>query len=59
MYEQALRKVPQHVTAAVHLAELQAAKGDTARAIDSLATVAQTSGEPEALALLGTLHRPW
>jgi tetratricopeptide (TPR) repeat protein len=56
MYEQALRLVPQHVAAGLHLAELQAARGDEAGAVARLSALVQASDEPEALALLGQLH---
>jgi tetratricopeptide (TPR) repeat protein len=57
MYEQALRLVPQYVPANLHLAELQAAHGNTAEALAHLDRIVAVSPDPESLALLGTLHR--
>jgi tetratricopeptide (TPR) repeat protein len=57
MYEQALRLVPQYVPANLHLAELQAAHGNTAEALAHLDRIVAVSRDPESLALLGTLHR--
>jgi tetratricopeptide (TPR) repeat protein len=55
LYARALEYLPQFVAANIHLAELEAADGDVASAIHRLERVA-TSGEPEALALLGQLR---
>lgn len=57
MYAQALRLVPSYVVANVHLAELEMARGDDRDAAARLARVVAVSRDPEALALLGTLHR--
>jgi hypothetical protein len=57
MYAQALREVPSYVPANLHLAELEAARGDTADALAHLERIAAISRDPESLALLGTLHR--
>jgi tetratricopeptide (TPR) repeat protein len=57
LYAQALRYVPEFVTANIHLAEIEALRGDTESAIERLEKVVQSSHEPEALALLGVLHR--
>lgn len=57
MYAQALRAVPSYVPANLHLAELEAAHGDTAGALAHLERVVAISRDPESLALLGTLHR--
>jgi tetratricopeptide (TPR) repeat protein len=56
LYAQALRYVPEFVTANIHLAEIEALRGDTESAIRRLEEVVQSSHEPEALALLGVLH---
>ena len=57
MYAQAVRAVPSYVPANLHLAELEAARGDTSDALARLERIAAVSRDPEALALLGTLHR--
>jgi tetratricopeptide (TPR) repeat protein len=57
MYARALREVPSYVPASLHLAELEAAHGDTANALARLERIAAISRDPESLALLGTLHR--
>jgi tetratricopeptide (TPR) repeat protein len=57
MYGQALRLLPTYVPANVHLAELEIARGDDGQAAARLAQVVAVSRDPEALALLGTLHR--
>lgn len=56
MYKQALTYLPEFVTANIHLAELEVARGDTKSAIGRLERVIQSTNEPEALALLGVLH---
>jgi tetratricopeptide (TPR) repeat protein len=56
LYVQALTHVPEFVTANVHLAELEVARGDLGAAIVRLERVVASSNEPEALALLGVLH---
>lgn len=56
LYAQALTYLPEFVTANIHLAELEVALGDTKSAIGRLECVAQSTNEPEALALLGVLH---
>jgi tetratricopeptide (TPR) repeat protein len=55
MYVRALDHLPQFVTASVHLAELEAGRGDVQAAIARL-TPLTSSNEPEVLALLGELH---
>jgi tetratricopeptide (TPR) repeat protein len=57
MYAQALHAVPSYVPASLHLAELEAARGDTDGALAHLQRVVAISRDPESLALLGTLHR--
>ncbi len=57
MYIEALRQVPSYVPASLHLAELEAARGDTVDAIARLERIVAISRDPESLALLGTLHR--
>ena len=56
LYTQALKYVPEFVTASIHLAEIEALRGDTESAINRLQEVVQSSREPEARALLGVLH---
>jgi tetratricopeptide (TPR) repeat protein len=56
LYTQALKYVPQFVTANIHLAEIEALRGDSESAIELLENVVQSSNEPEARALLGVLH---
>lgn len=56
MYEQALRGLPEYVAANVHLAELEAARGDLPAAIAHARRAVAAGDDPEALALLGTLH---
>ncbi|HEY9024958.1 MAG TPA: tetratricopeptide repeat protein [Burkholderiaceae bacterium] len=56
MYAQALREVPSYVPANLHLAEIQAARGDDADALAHLQRIVAISRDPESLALLGTLH---
>ncbi|MET0553938.1 MAG: hypothetical protein ABW221_12920 [Vicinamibacteria bacterium] len=55
-YRRALGYLPALAGANVHLAEIEAARGDLAPAMARLARVADATGEPEALALLGRLH---
>lgn len=57
MYAEAVRLVPSYVVANVHLAELETARGDERDAAARLARVVAVSRDPEALALLGRLHR--
>lgn len=54
-YRRALAYLPQLATARIHLAELEAARGEVAAAIARVAPVA-AAGEPEALGLLAELH---
>jgi tetratricopeptide (TPR) repeat protein len=56
LYAQALKYVPEFVTANIHLAEIEALRGDNESAIELLENVIQSSHEPEARALLGVLH---
>jgi tetratricopeptide (TPR) repeat protein len=56
MYAQALRGLPEYVAANVHLAELEAARGDLRTAIVHAQQAVAAGDDPEALALLGTLH---
>ena len=56
LYEQALKYVPEFVTANIHLAEIEALRGDRESAVELLENVVQSSHEPEARALLGVLH---
>jgi tetratricopeptide (TPR) repeat protein len=56
LYMQALTYLPEFVTANIHLAELEVARGDLASAMARLDRVVESSSEPEALALLGVLH---
>jgi tetratricopeptide (TPR) repeat protein len=56
LYAQALKYVPEFVTANIHLAEIEALRGDSESAIELLENVVQSSNEPEARALLGVLH---
>jgi Flp pilus assembly protein TadD len=55
-YKRALTYLPEFVAANAHLAKLEAARGDTASAIERLTRVVASSKDPEALALLGKLH---
>lgn len=57
MYAEALRRVPSYVPANLHLAELEARRGDIADALAHLERIVAISRDPESLALLGTLHR--
>jgi tetratricopeptide (TPR) repeat protein len=56
LYAQALKCVPEFVTANIHLAEIEALRGDNESAIEHLENAVQSSHEPEARALLGVLH---
>jgi tetratricopeptide (TPR) repeat protein len=56
LYTQALKYVPEFVTANIHLAEIEILRGDTESATKRLESAARSSHEPEALALLGILH---
>ncbi|WP_223646250.1 tetratricopeptide repeat protein [Corallococcus sp. EGB] len=56
LYARALAHLPEFAMANVHLAELEAARGDVASAMTRLERVVASTHEPEALALLGTLH---
>jgi tetratricopeptide (TPR) repeat protein len=56
LYAAALAYLPEFVAASIHLAELESARGDTTTAMLRLERVVVSTGEPEALALLGTLH---
>ena len=56
LYAQALKYMPEFVTANIHLAEIAALRGDGKSAIELLENVVQLSHEPEAQALLGVLH---
>lgn len=56
LYAQALAYLPQFVAANIHLAELEIARGAIASSMSRLERVVASSGEPEALALLGKLH---
>ena len=56
MYDQALRHVPEYVAANLHLAELEAARGDLASAIARLEGSTARVEDAESLAFLGTLH---
>ncbi len=55
-YKRALTYLPEFVAANAHLAKLEAARGDTASAIERLERVVVASNDPEALSLLGKLH---
>jgi len=55
LLRRALDYLPEFVAANLHLAELEAARGDVGSAIARLERFAHT-GEPEALGLLGELH---
>lgn len=55
LYREALRYLPAFYVAQVHLAELEAARGDFSPALARLAPLA-SAGDPEALGLLGRLH---
>jgi hypothetical protein len=53
--ERSLDYLPQFVAANLHLAEIEAARGEAFAALARLARIAD-SGDPEVLALLGRLH---
>lgn len=55
-YRQALAYLPEFAAANINLAEIEAAHGETQSAIDRLTGVLKTTDEPEAYALLGSLH---
>ncbi len=55
LYREALRRVPGYVTAAVHLAELEASQGQHALAVSLLETVLAHTDDPEPFGLLGEL----
>ncbi len=55
LYREALVYLPGFTTAQIHLAELEAARGDLASAITRLAHVTATRDEPEAHGQLGAL----
>jgi tetratricopeptide (TPR) repeat protein len=56
LYRQSLQCLPEFVTARIHLAEIEALRGDTESAVERLENVVRSTDEPEALALLGLLH---
>jgi tetratricopeptide (TPR) repeat protein len=58
MYAKALTYLPEFALANIHLAEIEAARGDLAPAVARLERVVASTQEPEpeALALLGQLH---
>lgn len=56
-YAEALRLLPRYAAAGLHLAEIELARGDLAAAEARLLPVVINSDDPEALALLGELHR--
>lgn len=56
-YAEALRLVPNYPAAAIHLAEIDMADGNLAAAEAHLLPVVIYSDDPEALGLLGELHR--
>lgn len=56
LYARALSHVPQFAAAAIHVAEIEVARGELARAATRLERVVASSDEPEALALLGVVH---
>jgi tetratricopeptide (TPR) repeat protein len=55
-YDEALRYLPRFVAASVHLAEIEAGRGDCEAAAARLEDVVSRCDDPEALALLGVLH---
>jgi len=55
-YRQALRYLPEFAAANINLAEIEAARGETQSAIGRLTGVLKATDEPEAYALLGSLH---
>jgi len=56
LYRQALSYLPEFGAANINLAEIEAARGETQPAIERLTGVIKISDEPEAYALLGSLH---
>jgi hypothetical protein len=56
LYARAITYLPEFVAANAHLAKLEAARGDTVSSIARLERIVASSNDPEALALLGTLH---
>jgi tetratricopeptide (TPR) repeat protein len=56
LYARALTHLPEFVPANIHLAEVEAARGDLTSSVARLERVVASSSEPEALALLGELH---
>jgi len=56
LYAEALKYVPEFVTANINLAEIEVLQGKQELAIGRLKNVVQSSHEPEAVALLGVLH---
>jgi tetratricopeptide (TPR) repeat protein len=56
LYAQSLSYLPDFAVANIHLAELEATRGDLASSIARLERVVASSNEPEALSLLGQLH---
>ena len=56
LYIQALAYLPEFVAANIHLAELEMARGDLTAAFGRLESIAASTDEPEAIALLGALH---
>ncbi|WP_263415450.1 tetratricopeptide repeat protein [Terriglobus albidus] len=55
-YRQALGYLPEFAAANINLAEIEATRGETQSAIERLEGVIKVSDEPEAYALLGSLH---
>jgi tetratricopeptide (TPR) repeat protein len=55
MYVQALAYLPEFVSANIHLAELEVARGDLTSAIERLDRIVRSSNEPEALGLTGSV----
>ena len=54
-YETALTYLPNHITTNVHLAELEHAAGDTAKALTRMKRIAPLSNDPEPMGLLAEL----
>ena len=54
-YEYALTYLPDHITTNVHLAELEHAAGDTAKALARMQRIVARSKDPEPMGLLATL----
>ena len=55
MYESALTYLPDHITTNVHLAELEHAAGDTAKALARMQRIAPLSKDPEPMGFLAEL----